>query len=154
MRLLTFEQIHRALLAGLLGNIGMKSETEASFTGARGIKYFAHPGSALVKKAGRWVMAAELIDTTRLYARTLANIEPLWIEQVGTHLLKTLHSDPHWEKARGQTVAFERGSLYGLPVYTQRRVDYAAINAKHARELFIRAALVEGECARTRPSRH
>ena len=141
----TFEQIHRALLAGLLGNIGMKSETEASFTGARGIKYFAHPGSALVKKAGRWVMAAELIDTTRLYARTLANIEPLWIEQVGTHLLKTLHSDPHWEKARGQTVAFERGSLYGLPVYTQRRVDYAAINAKHARELFIRAALVEGE---------
>ena len=141
----TFEQIHRALLAGLLGNIGMKSETEASFAGARGIKYFAHPGSTLAKKAGRWVMAAELVDTTRLYARTLANIEPLWIEQVGTHLLKTLHSDPHWEKARGQTVAFERGSLYGLPVYTQRRVDYAAINAKHARELFIRAALVEGE---------
>ncbi len=141
----TFEQIHRALLAGLLGNIGMKSETETSFTGARGIKYFAHPGSTLAKKAGRWVMAAELVDTTRLYARTLANIEPLWIEQVGTHLLKTLHSDPHWEKARGQTVAFERGSLYGLPVYTQRRVDYATINAKHARELFIRAALVEGE---------
>ena len=141
----TFEQIHRGLLAGLLGNIGMKSETEASFTGARGIKFFAHPGSALGKKTGRWVMGAELVDTTRLYARTLANIEPLWIEQVGGHLVKTLHSDPHWEKTRGQPVAFERGTLYGLPVYTQRRVDYAAINAKHARELFIRAALVEGE---------
>jgi ATP-dependent helicase HrpA len=133
------------LLAGLLGNIGMKSETEASFTGARGIKFHAHPGSALVKKAGRWVMAAELVETTRLYARTLATIEPGWIEGVGGHLLKTLHTDPHWEKARGQVAAFERGVLYGLPVYTQRRVDYGAIDARHAREIFIRTALVEGE---------
>ena len=140
----TFEQIHRALLAGLLGNIGMKSETDASFTGARGIKFHAHPGSVLAKKAGRWVMAAELIDTTRLYARTLATIEPAWIESAGAHLLKTLHTDPHWEKTRGQVAAFERGVLYGLPVYTQRRVDYSAIDAKHAREIFIRAALVEG----------
>ena len=141
----TFEQIHRALLAGLLGNIGMKSETDASFTGARGIKFHAHPGSTLAKKAGRWVMAAELIDTTRLYARTLATIETGWIEAAGGHLLKKLHTDPHWEKARAQVAAFERGVLYGLPVYTQRRVDYGAINAKHAREIFIRRALVEGE---------
>ena len=145
-----FEQIHRALLAGLLGNIGMKSETDASFTGAafngaRGIKFHAHPGSALVKKAGRWVMAAELVETTRLYARTLATIEPAWIEGVGGHLLKKLHTDPHWEKARGQVAAFERGVLYGLPVYTQRRVDYGAIDARHAREIFIRTALVNGE---------
>ena len=141
----TFEQIHRALLAGLLGNIGMKSETDASFTGARGIKFHAHPGSVLAKKAGRWVMAAELIDTTRLYARTLATIETGWIEAAGGHLLKTLHTDPHWEKSRGQVAAFERGALYGLPVYTQRRVDYGAIDAKHAREIFIRRALVDGE---------
>ncbi len=141
----TFEQIHRALLAGLLGNIGMKSETDASFTGARGIKFHAHPGSTLAKKAGRWVMAAELIDTTRLYARTLATIETGWIEAAGGHLLKKMHTDPHWEKTRAQVAAFERGVLYGLPVYTQRRVDYGAIDARHAREIFIRRALVEGE---------
>ena len=141
----TFEQIHRALLAGLLGNIGMKSETDASFTGARGIKFFAHPGSVLAKKAGRWVMAAELIDTTRLYARTLATIETAWIEAAGGHLLKTLHTDPHWEKTRAQVAAFARGVLYGLPIYTQRRVDYGAIDARHAREIFIRRALVDGE---------
>ena len=141
----TFEQIHRALLAGLLGNIGMKSETDASFSGARGIKFHSHPGSTLAKKAGRWVIAAELIDTTRLYARTLATIETGWIEAAGGHLLKKIHTDPHWEKTRAQVAAFERGVLYGLPVYTQRRVDYGAINAKHAREIFIRRALVDGE---------
>ncbi len=141
----TFEQVHRALLAGLLGNIGMKSETDASFNGARGIKFHAHPGSALAKKAGRWVMAAELVETTRLYARTLANIEPAWVEGVGAHLLKKLHTDPHWEKSRGQVMAFERGVLYGLPIYTQRRIDYGLIDARHARELFIRTALVEGQ---------
>ncbi|MBL8377483.1 MAG: ATP-dependent RNA helicase HrpA [Burkholderiales bacterium] len=141
----TPEQIHQALLTGLLGNIGLKSEGEPHYLGARGIRFHIHPGSALVRKAGRWVMAAELVETTRLYARTLANIDPQWLESAGAHLLKRSWHDPRWEKNAGRAVAFERATLYGLPVYTQRRIDYAGIDAKHARELFIRGALVAGE---------
>jgi ATP-dependent helicase HrpA len=141
----TFEQIHRALLTGLLGNIGLKADAEAHYLGARGIKFYVHPGSTLGKKAGKWIMAAELIETTRLYARTVANIEPQWIEDAASHLLKRSQYDPRWEKRAAQAVALERGTLYGLLIYSQRRIDYSRVNPKHARELLIRGALVEGE---------
>ncbi|HEU0200596.1 MAG TPA: DUF3418 domain-containing protein, partial [Burkholderiaceae bacterium] len=103
------------------------------------------PGSPLVKKAGRWVMAAELVETTRLFARCVATIDPVWLERVGAHLLKKSWSDPHWEKKAGAVMAFERATLYGLVVYNQRRVPYGQKSPAHARELFIRAALVDGE---------
>ncbi len=139
------EQLHLSLLAGLLGNVGCKADDGPHYLGARGTRFFIHPSSALGRKAGRWVMAAELVQTTRLYARQLARIEPQWIERVGAHLLvRTLH-EPHWEKKPAQVVAFERATLYGLVVYNQRRVDYARIDAVQARELFIRHALVGGE---------
>ncbi|MEJ2769231.1 ATP-dependent RNA helicase HrpA [Mycetohabitans sp. B46] len=141
----TFEQIHQALLAGLLGNIGLKADDDPHYLGARGIRFFVWPGSTLAKKAGRWVMAAELIETTRLYARTVARIEPEWIERVGGHLIKRSVAEPHWEKKAAQVVAFERGTLYGLPIYQRRRIAFGAQDPARARELFIRSALVEGE---------
>ena len=145
----TFEQVHLALLAGLLGNLGCRvldaDRGEPPYAGARGIKYFVWPGSPLLKKAGRWIMAAELVETSRLFARTIANIEPAWLERVGAHLLKRSHGDPHWEKRAAQVVAFERATLYGLLVYQQRRVNFGRLNPAHAREIFIREALVVGE---------
>ncbi|MCY0386389.1 ATP-dependent RNA helicase HrpA [Robbsia sp. Bb-Pol-6] len=141
----TYEQLHGSLLAGLLGNIGMKAEDEPHYLGARAIKFHLWPGSTLGKKAGKWVMAAEMIETTRLYARCVAKIEPEWIERVGAHLLRKSLAEPHWEKKAGQVVAFERATLYGLPIYQRRRVEFGRQDPARARELFIRAALVEGE---------
>ncbi|PRF98986.1 ATP-dependent RNA helicase HrpA [Burkholderia ambifaria] len=141
----THEQIHLALLTGLLGNLGMKADDDPHYLGARGIKFYLWPGSALAKKAGRWVMAAELVETSRLYARCLAKIEPEWIEKVGAHLLKKSLSEPHWEKRPAQVSAFERATLYGLPIYHRRRVAFGRQDPARARELFIRGALVEGE---------
>ncbi len=141
----TREQIHLALLAGLLGNIGMKSDDANLYQGARDIRFAIHPGSALQKKAGRWVLAAELVETTRLYARCVAQIDPVWVEKAGVHLLKKAWSDPRWEKKAGQVVANERGTVYGLPVYTGRRVHFGRIDPKAAREIFIRDALVPGD---------
>ncbi|WP_258011657.1 ATP-dependent RNA helicase HrpA, partial [Burkholderia thailandensis] len=141
----TFEQIHLSLLTGLLGNIGFKAEDEPHYLGARGIKFHLWPGSALVKKAGRWVMAAELVETSRLYARCIAKIEPEWIERIGAHLLKKSLSEPHWEKRPAQVTAFERATLYGLTVYHRRRVAFGRQDPARARELFIRGALVDGE---------
>jgi ATP-dependent helicase HrpA len=141
----TYEQLHTALLTGLLGNVGFKSEEDALYLGARGIKFHIWPGSTLAKKAGKWVMAAELVETQRLFARTIAQIQPQWLERVGSHLLKKSYGDPRWEKRRAQVVAHERATLYGLVVYSQRAVDFGRINAKEAREIFIRSALVEGE---------
>jgi len=141
----TFEQIHLALLTGLLGNIGLKADDEPHYLGARGIKFYLWPGSALVKKAGRWVIAAELVETSRLYARCIAKIEPEWIEKIGAHLLKKSLSEPHWEKRAAQVSAYERAVLYGLPIYHRRRVSFGKQDPARARELFIRGALVEGE---------
>jgi ATP-dependent helicase HrpA len=144
-----FEAVHLALLTGLLGNVGTRvldaDFREPPYSGARGIRFHIWPGSPLVKKAGRWLMAAELVETSRLFARTVAGIDPSWIEKVGSHLLKKSHSDPHWEKKAGQVVAMERATLYGLTVYQQRRVHFGPIDPKAARAIFIRAALVEGE---------
>ena len=145
----TFEQVHLALLAGLLGNVGFKQldadTREPPFVGARGIKFHVWPGSPLARKTGRWVMAAELVETSRLFARCIANIDPVWIERVGAHLIKKSWSDPHWEKKPAQVMAFERGALYGLTVYAQRRVNFGQQDPVLARELFIREGLVEGE---------
>ena len=139
-----YRAIHRALLAGLLGNVGMKDEAEGHYTGARGIRFWVHPGSG-TKKTGRWIVAAELVETTRLYARTVATVDPKWLEEIGAHVIRRHVERPHWEKSRAQVVAFERGTLYGLPVYTDRRIHYGPRDPKLAREIFIRSALVEGE---------
>src|SRR5919198_273642 len=139
-----YRAIHRALTAGLLGNVGVRDEPELSYTGARGIKFWIHPGSGL-KKSGRWVAAAELVETTRLFARTVAAIEPRWLEELGGHLVKREHYEPQWDARRGEPIALERGTLYGLPVYANRRVAYGPIEAQAAHEIFIREALVRGE---------
>jgi ATP-dependent helicase HrpA len=141
----TYEQVHLALMTGLFGNLGLKADDEPHYLGARGIKFFLWPGSTLAKKAGRWVMAAELVETSRLYARSIARIEPEWVEKVGAHLLKKSLSEPHWEKRAAQVTAFERATLYGLPVYQRRRVAFGAQDPARAREIFIRGALVGGE---------
>jgi ATP-dependent helicase HrpA len=142
----TYDQLHLALLTGLLGNIGYKMEDDAgAYLGARGIKFHIWPGSYLGKKAGKWVMAAELVETTRLYARTLAQIQPEWVEKIGGHLLKKSWGEPRWEKRSAQVTASERATLYGIVVYSQRRINYANINPQEAREILIRDALVAGD---------
>lgn len=141
----TFEQVHRALLTGLLGNIGTKSEEGGHYQGARDIRFVVHPGSTLVKKAGKWIVAAELVETTRLFARCIANIDPRWIEAAGAHLLKKHWSDPAFNANRGQVLANERATLYGLMVYSGRKVNYGRIAPEEAREIFIRQALVAAE---------
>jgi len=140
-----YESIHKALLTGLLGHIGLKHEAEPFYLGARGIKFYIHPGSALVKKAGRWIVAAELVETSRLFARCVARIEPEWLEQVGAHLIRRHVFEPHWEKGPGQVVAWERVTLHGLLIHAKRRVNYGPMDPKTAREIFIREALVRGE---------
>lgn len=140
----TFEEIHRALLAGLIGNIGVKAD-EGHYQGAREVKFHIHPGSSLFKKGAKWVMAAELTETGKLYARSVAKIEPEWVEKVGAHLIKRHYFDPHWEKSAAQVAAYERTTLYGLTLNPRRRVHYGSIDPKKAREIFIRAALVEGQ---------
>ena len=160
-----YEQIHLALLSGLLGNIGCRADAEPPqagppprgvggrrgrddenwYLGARGIKFWRHPGANLSKKPGRWLMAAELVETTRLFGRGLAAIEPTWIERIGGHLLKTQLLEPHWEKKAGEVVALERATLYGLVIYNNRKVNFSRIDAPAARAIFIREALVQGD---------
>ena len=141
----TYEQLHLSMLSGLLGNIGQKHDTEDVYLGARGIKFHRHPGAHLSKRPGRWIVCAELVETTRLFGRGIAAIEPQWLEQVGGHLLKKQLLDPHWEKKAAEVVALERATLYGLVVYSQRRVRYDRVDPAGAREIFIRQALVAGE---------
>ncbi|MHB0917384.1 MAG: ATP-dependent RNA helicase HrpA [Thiobacillus sp.] len=148
-----YDTIHQALLTGLLGNIGFKSDDaksrpkpgEGNYQGARGIKLSIHPGSALAKKAPKWIMAAELTDTGRLLARTVAEVRPEWIEAAGRHLLTRMFIEPHWEKDGARVVAFERVSLYGITLVPRRKIHYGPIDPVLSRELFIRGALVAGE---------
>ncbi|WP_131110323.1 ATP-dependent RNA helicase HrpA [Sulfuricystis thermophila] len=141
----SFESIHKALLTGLLGHIGLINEEDKNYLGARGIKFWIHPGSALAKKAGRWIVAAELVETSRLFARCVARIEPEWLEQVGAHLIRRHVYEPHWEKNAGQVVAYERVTLHGLTLHAKRRIHYGPMDPKLAREILIRGALVEGQ---------
>ncbi len=139
-----YEAVHLSMLSGLLGNIGFKTEEGDGYLGARGIRFHPHPGAHLSKKPGRWIVAAELVETSRLYGRGIAAIEPQWLEQVGAHLLRKQLLDPHWEKKQGEVAAYERATLYGLVVYSQRRISYGKIDPQGARDIFIRQALVEG----------
>jgi ATP-dependent helicase HrpA len=141
----TYEQIHLSMLAGLLGNIGCKSEDEDWYLGARGIRFYKHPGANLSKKPGRWIVAAELVETTRLFGRSIAAIEPPWLERIGGHVIKTQLLEPHWEKKAAEVIALERATLYGIVIYSNRRVNFGQIDAAAAREIFIREALVAGE---------
>jgi ATP-dependent helicase HrpA len=140
-----YDAIHKALLTGLLGNIGLRNEEDRNYLGARGIKYFIHPGSTLVKKAGRWIVGAELVETSRLFARCIAQIQPEWLEEVGAHLIRKHVFEPHWEKGPGQVVAWERVTLHGLLIHAKRRVHYGPMDPKLSRELLIRHALVQGD---------
>ena len=141
----SFEQLHLSLLSGLLGNIGYKPAEEEYYLGARGIKFYRHPGAQLKKKPGQWVVASEIMETTRLFGRGIANIEPKWLEEVGAHLLKRQLLDPHWEKKTAQVTALERATLYGLVVYNGRKVPYSRVDPAGARQMFIREALVHGQ---------
>jgi ATP-dependent helicase HrpA len=141
----TYEQIHLSMLSGLLGNIGQKSDDEDWYLGARGIKFWRHPGAHLSKKPGRWIVAAELVDTSRLYGRGLANIEPQWLPPIAGHLIKTQLLEPHWEKKAAEVVALERATLYGIVLYSNKRVNFGRVDPKAAREIFIREGLVNDE---------
>ena len=141
-----YEQIHRALLTGLIANVGMKSPDGNDYTGARGSRFHLFPASALFKAKPKWVMAAELVETTKLYARDVAAIQPEWIEQEAPHLVRYHYFEPHWEQKRGEVVANERVTLYGLTVLPRRPVSYGRIAPEEAREIFIRSALVAQEC--------
>ncbi|HEY5633462.1 MAG TPA: ATP-dependent RNA helicase HrpA [Burkholderiaceae bacterium] len=141
----SYETLHRALLTGMLGNLGYRAPDEPLYQGTHQTRFAIHPASSLTRKPPRWLMAAELVDTGRLFARSVARIEPAWIEQAAAHLIRTSASDPHWEKKAGQVVALERGVLYGLTVYAQRRVHYGPRDPALARELLIREALVAGD---------
>ncbi|MCH8756512.1 DUF3418 domain-containing protein [Neisseria gonorrhoeae] len=140
-----YEQIHRALLTGLIANVGMKSPDSNDYTGARGSRFHLFPASALFKAKPKWVMAAELVETTRLYARDVAVIQPEWIEQEAPHLVRYHYFEPHWEQKRGEVVASERVTLYGLAVLPRRPVSYGKVAPEEAREIFIRSALVAQE---------
>jgi ATP-dependent helicase HrpA len=138
------EAIHRALLAGLLANIGVKNE-QGEYVGARGMKFSIFPGSGLFRTAPKWIMASEIVRTSRVYARTVAPLKPEWIEPLAGPLLKKTYADPHWIEHTGTVVAHERATLFGLEIYARRRVHYGPINPAECRQLFIHHALVEGE---------
>ncbi|MDD2700055.1 MAG: ATP-dependent RNA helicase HrpA [Sideroxydans sp.] len=141
----SYEQIHKALLTGLIGNIGTRAVNEPHYLGARETKFFIAPNSVLAKKGAKWVLAAELVETTRLYARCVARIEPQWLEEVGDHLMKRSYYDPHWEKKAAQVAAWERTTLFGLLINPKKRVHYGPMDPEESRAVFIRTALVEGE---------
>ena len=136
--------VHQAILSGLLSHIGQQDENR-EYKGARGSKFFIFPGSALAKKSPKWLMAAELVETSRLFARMAAKIDPLWLEPLAPHLVKRNYSEPHWEKKQGAVMAFEQVSLYGLIIVAKRSINFNRIEPETCREIFIREALVNGD---------
>ena len=146
--------LHQSLLAGLLSHIGLREGDKREFLGARGTHFAVFPGSGLFKKPPRWVMAAELVETGRLWGRMAARIEPEWAEQLAPHLVKRTYSEPHWSTKRQSAMAYERVTLYGIPLVTGRPVNYHSIDAETSRELFIRHALVQGEWTTQHPFFH
>jgi ATP-dependent helicase HrpA len=139
------QRVHTSLLAGLLSHIGLKDTDKNEYLGARSAKFAVFPGSALFKKPPRWIMSAELVETSRLWARVNARIEPEWVEPLAQHLVKRTYSEPHWEQKQAAVMAYERVTLYGVPLVAQRKVNYGRIDPEVSRELFIRSALVEGD---------
>ncbi len=140
----SFEEIHLALLTGLLSNIGLKDERR-EYQGARNGRFYIHPGSGLFEKGPKWIVCAERVETTRQYARHVAKVQPAWIERVGRHLVQRSWSEPHWQSASGQVAAFEKVTLYGVTLVSRRRVNYGPINPAEAREIFLRFALTGGD---------
>lgn len=140
-----YRSVHCALLTGLLSHIGQKDVEKQEFTGARNARFAIFPGSGLFKKPPKWAIVAELVETSRLWGRVAAKIEPEWIEPLAKHLVKYSYSEPHWEKAQGAVMADEKVTLFGLPIVMARKVNYGSIDAVVSRELFIRHALVEGD---------
>ncbi len=138
-------RIHQSLLAGLLSHVGLKDTDKNEYLGARGTKFAVFPGSVLFRKPPRWVMSAELVETSRLWARVNGRIEPEWIEPLAGHLVKRTYSEPHWEQKQAAVMAYERVTLYGVPIVAQRKVNYGRIDPEVSRDLFIRNALVEGD---------
>ncbi|MFZ0877704.1 MAG: ATP-dependent RNA helicase HrpA, partial [Pseudonocardiaceae bacterium] len=139
------QQVHISLLAGLLSHVGLLDPETRDYLGARGARFAVFPGSALFRKPPRWVMAAELVETSRLWGRIAARIEPQWVESLAGDLVKRSYSEPHWERERGAVVAYEKVTLYGIPIVASRKVDYGKIDPELSRELFLRHALVEGD---------
>ncbi len=139
------QRVHTSLIAGLLSHIGLKDTDKNEYLGARGARFAVFPGSALFKKPPRWLMSAELVETSRLWARVNARIEPEWVEPLAQHLVKRTYSEPHWEQKQAAVMAYERVTLYGVPLVAQRKVNYGRIDPEVSRELFIRSALVEGD---------
>lgn len=140
-----YPQIHTALLSGLLSHIGMKEAEKQQYLGARNAHFAIFPNSVLFKKQPKWVMAAELVETSRLWGRMAAEIDPEWVEPLAAHLVKKSYSEPRWSKSRGQVIADEKVSLYGVPIVANRLVNYGAIDPQTSREIFIQSALVEGD---------
>ncbi|MFJ8580630.1 ATP-dependent RNA helicase HrpA [Micromonospora sp. NPDC093277] len=138
-------KVHQSLLPGLLSHIGLKDTQKNEYLGARGAKFAVFPGSALFKKPPRWVMAAELVETSRLWGRVAGRVEPEWVEPLAQHLVKRSYSEPHWEKKQAAVMAYEKVTLYGIPIVTSRKVNFGRIDPPLSRELFIRHALVEGD---------
>ncbi|MDT8406620.1 MAG: ATP-dependent RNA helicase HrpA [Methylococcales bacterium] len=139
-----FDAVHRSLLPGLLSNIGFRHETY-EYLGARGLKFFIFPGSGLMKLKPKWIMAAEQVETSKVYARTVARIEPEWIEYCAQHLIKRNHFDPHWEAKKGRSAIYERTLLYGLTLTAKRKIPYEHVDPDAARTFFIRFGLVDGQ---------
>jgi ATP-dependent helicase HrpA len=137
--------IHRSMLAGLLSHLGLRDPAKRDYVGARNQRFVLFPGSGLAKKQPNAVMAAELVETSRLFARTAASIDPAWAEPIAGDLVKRSHSEPHWEKKQGSAVAYERVTLYGVPIVARRRIQFDRIDPAYARELFLRHAMVEGD---------
>lgn len=140
-----YQQIHTALLAGLLSHIGLKDSEKMHYLGARNAQFFIFPTSVLFKKQPKWIIASDLIETTKLWARTVSKIEPEWVEPLAQHLVKSSYSEPHWAKSKGAVMAYEKVALYGIPIVAKRLVNYGAIDPIVSREIFIRSAMVEGE---------
>ena len=147
----TYEQVHRALLTGLISNVGNKALEGDHYNAPRGIAFAIWPGSGLKKNRPRWVMAGELQETTRIFARNVARIEPEWIERAAAHLVTRTHAEPHWDKSRGEVVAYESVALYGLTIVSRRKVSYGKLGPARAREIFIEGALVAGELETRQP---
>lgn len=138
-------KVHQSLLPGLLSHLGLKDAQKHEYLGARGAKFGIFPGSALFKKPPRWVMAAELVETSRLWGRVAGRVEPEWVEPLAQHLVKRSYSEPHWEKKQAAVMAYEKVTLYGIPIVTSRKVNFGRIDPVLSRELFLRHALVEGD---------
>jgi ATP-dependent helicase HrpA len=147
----TYEQVHRALLTGLIGNVGMKALEGDHYTGPRGLQFAIWPGSGLRKNRPRWVVAGELQETTRVFARNVARVEPEWIEKAASHLVERTWVEPHWDKERGESMAYESVTLFGLVLAARRKMSFGRIDPAKAREVFIEGALVAGEMETAHP---